>query len=143
MTVILPVFIIIYVFSLKDAKLRYACISLPRRQIGLGESLERLSPRHCGWLSVRPVKHTCLEMEKEDGSHPCIMDRAEPVMRPDPVSLFYGNNVPPPGGFVPSADRAEISAKESPSFGPPWLSEKRIERYLISIVIYLFNKFFK
>lgn len=144
--IISPVFIIIYESSLKDAKLRYAC-SLPRRQIGLGESLERLSPRHCGWLSVRPVKHTCLEMEKEDGSHPCIMDRAEPVMRPDPVSLFYGNNVPPPGGFVPSADRAEISAKGSPSFGPPWLSKKRIERNLISIIIYLsfnsLNQLFK
>lgn len=117
-------------------KLRYVC-SLPRRQIGLGESLERLSPRHCGWLSVRPVRHTCLETEKEDGPHPCIMDRAEPVMRPDPVSLFYGNNVPPPGGFVPSADRAEISAKGSPSFGPPWLSEKRIERDPTSIVIHI------
>jgi len=72
-----------------------------------------LSPRHCGRLFVRPARHTCLEMEKEDGSHPRIMDRTEPVMRSDPVSLFYGNNVPPPGGFVPSADRTEISAKAS------------------------------
>lgn len=51
-------------------------------------------------------------------------------MPPDPVSLFYGNNVPPPGGFVPSADRAEISAKGS-SFGPPWLLKKKIEKNLI------------
>lgn len=48
-------------------------------------------------------------------------------MRPDPVSLFYGNNVPPPGGFVPSADRAEISARGSPSFVPPWFFERRTE----------------
>lgn len=62
-------------------------------------------------------------------------------MRPDPVSLFYGNNVPPPGGFVPSADRAEISAKGSPSIGPPLHrgSPRKESREILYLSLYIYR----
>jgi len=72
------------------------------------------------------------------------MDRTEPVMRSDPVSLFYGNNVPPPGGFVPSADRTEISAKASQTTALLREEDQERERerekaYLLHFVANLFR----